>query len=176
MTTSRRLKNLIYLLPRVILAAFFMILLFFMLLGNFDVFEPFLYPLHLAKGKIVSYGNIIVGHYPSVKELKELKRKRGIQVDVSLLDPSLPQEKALDDQLEKRARALGLEYRNFPLGYFDLQSARNRENVAALAAFVTRNRGKKIYIHCYLGRHRVEVARQELIRQGLLTDKGAQGL
>jgi hypothetical protein len=158
-----------FLLPRLALAGFCMFLLLMMFLGNFDAFEPYLYPLHLAQAPNSVHGRIVVGHYPSATELRTLRRKMGTQVDISLLDPQLPQERALNLQLEKNVRALGMEFKSYPLNYLDLNGLRNRETVAQIARYVASNPQKRVFIHCYLGRHRAALVRNELQRLGLLS-------
>lgn len=176
MSKRHLVEKILYFAPRFVVVALFMILITLTVLGNFDIFEPYLYPLHLAQGKIVPYGGTIaMGHYPHAHELKKLKRERGIEMDISLLNPELPQEKALNAHLEKVARELGIELRCFPLGYLDIDGPRNKKVMAELVAFIKENRSKKVYIHCYLGRHRVSAVRNELIRQGLIAENVRSG-
>ncbi|UFS70769.1 hypothetical protein LPW11_00935 [Geomonas sp. RF6] len=173
MSSWKRCKDFAYFAPRAVLAGLFMALLLVMALGNFDFFEPYLYPLHLAQGNVVCYGSgVTIGHYPQMHELERLKRERGVDLDISLLNDDLPQEKALNNQLSQGAKRLGIEVRSFPLSYLGLESQENKKRIAELAEFVRSQGARKMYIHCYLGRHRVAVVRDELVRRGLIPATG----
>lgn len=176
MNEGKRFKNLLYFAPRFVLVALAMGLLALMALSNFDLLEPYLYPLHAARGPIVSYGSTItIGHYPHRYELERLKKERGIDLDLSLMNNELPQERALNRLLAERAAELGIEFKNIPFDYFSIDGPRNRERLAELVEFLKANGTRKIYIHCYLGRHRVKVVHDELTRQGLLTAAAGPG-
>ena len=110
--------------------------------------------------------NIIIGPYPSAGDLKKLRDEKGISVVVTFLDVRLPQEESLNRREGDAAERLGLQFRNFPLSYFSMGSDENRQQAEALRAFVKENAGKKFYMNCYLGRHRVEYARKALMGQG----------
>ena len=169
MGLSNLLKRILYFGPRLTFVAFLMYLFAVMALGNFDMFEPYLYPLHAAQRTITAYGDrITIGHYPSIQELKRLKRERHVEIDISLLDEEMPQERALNQRLAKNAAPLGIQVIRLPLNYLDLNGKKNAKTIADVADFVEKNRSKNIYIHCYLGRHRVGVVREELIRRGVI--------
>lgn len=173
MSVWKRCKNLFYFGPRLIIVGLFMLLVLAMALSNFDVLEPFLFPLHLAKAPIVAYGsNVTAGHFPQRYELEKLKKNRGVDLDVSLLDTTLPQEKALNDQVAGAARKLGIEFKSVPLGYMSLDSAENKRKIADLAAYLKANASRKVYIHCYLGRHRVMEVHDALAKNGVITAQG----
>lgn len=163
-----RVGSFTYLFPRVAVVAVFMLVMAYAALSNFDIIEPFIFPLHLAQGKVRDVApDIIIGPYPRGDQVRDLK-KRGVAVDISLLNLSLPQEQALQEQLRKYGAREGIEVLNFPLSYLNLESRENREMVARAVSYIRQHRGKKIYIHCYLGRHRVKVVEDELRRQGLI--------
>lgn len=167
-------KNIVYFGPRLLLVAAFMALLLIMVLGNFDLFEPYLLPLHLAQGRVASYGSAItMGPFPQSYQLERLKKERGIDLDISLLNNDLPQEKALNAQLAKEAQRLGIEFKSYPLSYLRMQGTANTKTIAGLAEFIRGHGSRRIYIHCYLGRHRVIAVRDELARQGLIRGAGA---
>ena len=169
MPRNSLLARVLYFGPRLIFTAFFMYLLAVMVLGNFDLFEPYLYPLHAAQNNMTYHGkNITIGHYPRLQELKKLRRERGVEIDISLLDQNLMQEKALNRSLEENARTVGIQMIRYPLNYTDLNSEGNKRVIADIAEFVSKNSSKHIYIHCYLGRHRAGLVRTELLRQGLI--------
>lgn len=159
------IRKLLFILPRLILVGIFLFTLLVTVLSNFDYFEPYLPPVYLARATVRSYNDrIMIGPYPHLDEMKALKRS-GVQTIISLLDTSLPQEKALAEREAVNARRLGLEIRFFPLGYIPLDSARNRATREQVAKSIVSDR-KKTYIHCYLGRHRVAFVAKGLAASG----------
>lgn len=176
MSVKSRCKDLLYFGPRFLLVAFFMLLVGAMVLSNFDLLEPYLVPLHMAQGPITRYGNnITIGHYPHKHELEQLKKERGIDLDISLLDNGLPQERALNEQLARNADKLGIGFKSMSLNYINLNGDVNKQKLAELVKFIRANGSHKVYIHCYLGRHRVKVVHDELVKQGLIRDAGITG-
>lgn len=146
-------KRIVFVLPRAILVGIFLFTLLVTVLSNFDYFEPYIPPVYLARASIRNYNDrILVGPYPHLDEMKALKRN-GVQTLISLLDTSLPQEKALADREAINASRLGIEVKFFPLGYLPVDSEQNRKTREQIMAMVAGDR-KKLYIHCYLGRHR----------------------
>ncbi|HIJ95308.1 MAG TPA: hypothetical protein HPP94_06160 [Desulfuromonadales bacterium] len=168
MNNKSGLGKFLYFFPRLLLVAIFLGFVALTALSNFDVIEPLLFPLHAAQGKIREVSpTIVIGHYPHGSKVRDLK-KQGIVVDICLLNPALPQERALIEQLQRFAAREGIEVKNFPLSYLNLGSAENRKSVAQIVEFIRQNPGKKMYIHCYLGRHRVKVVEDELRRLGVI--------
>lgn len=152
---TKLVRNLLFLLPRVLLVGMFLFVLAVTVLSNFDSFEPYLAPLHMARAPIRPLnGRIQLGPYPHLDEMARLKRN-GVEVIVSLLDTSLPQEKALAEREAKNARRLGMELQLYPLGYLPVRSERNRRTRDEIVRLLGKDR-RKAYLHCYLGRHRVE--------------------
>lgn len=175
MSAWKRCKDLLYFGPRLFLVGGFMLLLVAMALSNFDVLEPYLFPLHYAQGKVIHYGtNVTIGHYPQGYHLERLQKKHGVDLNISLLDVDLPQEKALNAQVAQAAQKLGIEFKSVPLGYLSLEGAENKRKIADIVALVRANPTRKVYIHCYLGRHRVKAVCNELIRQGLIREPGVE--
>lgn len=169
MSVKSRCRDVAYFGPRFILVGFFMALIVMMVLSNFDILEPYLVPLHMAQGPVTEYGgNITIGHYPQMYELERLKKQRGIDLDISLLDNGLPQERVLNAQLARRAQKLGIGFKSVPLNYIHLNGEVNKEKLGELVAFIRANGSRKVYIHCYLGRHRVKAVHDELLKQGLI--------
>lgn len=171
MSVGKRCKDLLFFAPRFFFVVVFMGLIVAMVLSNFDLLEPYLYPLHAARGRITPYGeNITIGHYPHMYELERLKKERNIDLDVSLLNNSLPQERVLNDLLVKRTQKLGIGFKSVSFNYFDLDGAENKARMAELIDFLKANSSRKVYIHCYLGRHRVKKVHDELVKQGLIRE------
>ncbi len=106
--------------------------------------------------------NIITGPYPVENDMKQLN-KNGIKTIVSLLDPALPYEKQLLEQETALAKQYQLQLLNFPMAsilgqkmgsYYD-------KNASAAADAIAATNGK-VYLHCYLGIHRVGIVKKLL--------------
>lgn len=106
--------------------------------------------------------DIIIGPYPVEEDMKQLS-KNGIKTIVSLLDPALPYEKQLLEQETVLAKQYQLQLLNFPMAsilgqkmgsYYD-------KNASAAADAIAVTKGK-VYLHCYLGIHRVGVVKELL--------------
>ena len=129
----------------------------------FDYFEPYFYPLHFLQGDVqVINENILVGPYPHYDEIERLKKKFGVTVIISLLNADLPQEKALLKREEKMAQKIGITVYNYPLEYFHVNSEHNQKTIDQLTVFIKNLRNDKVYIHCYLGKNRVEKVKSKL--------------
>ena len=170
---KKLIKKLLFLLPRVILVGIFLFTIIITALSNFDYFEPYLPPVYLARAKARSFNDqIILGPYPHLDEMEVLKRN-GVQILISLLDTALPPEKALAEREAQNAQRLGLEVRFFSLGYIPINSENNRKMRDQIIAMISREK-KKLYIHCYLGRHRVNFVAEGLSSKALTTDQKHQ--
>lgn len=155
-------RKFLFFLPRIILFGAILVYIGFAFLTYFDFFEPFLYPLKFIRGKpLFITPNIIVGPYPNYEELNRLKKKYGMELVISLLNPNLPQEKALYEKEIKNCEKLGLEIVNYPLHYIPLNSDHNKKVIKELMKFLKLNSGRKVYIHCYFGRHRLKLIKLE---------------
>lgn len=164
---GKLINRIAYFLPRILLISIFFLYVIFAFLTYFDYFEPYLYPLTFLRGKAVPVSeNIIIGPFPHREELKVLKEKYGVTVVVSLLNLNLPQEKALFEREQKDAGGLGLDVFSYPMEYLPLQSESNRETMKKIIAFLNAHTKKKVYIHCYLGKHRVSFVKKGLLNAG----------
>lgn len=99
---------------------------------------------------------IITGPYPEEGDFIMLK-KNGVTTIVTLLDPDLPYESVLLDREMALAKKYGMEMHNFPMiSIFGSKFGANYDqNVAAATDAALQAKGK-VYLHCYLGRHRVK--------------------
>ncbi len=172
MNPARRLIGKVtYLLPRLILLLIPALYVLFALLTYFDYFEAYLYPLHFIQGKASKVSDrIIIGPYPHFEELKKLKEDYGVSIAVSLLNVNLPQEKALYEREKKSAEMLGMVSVSFPMEYFPLESSSNRKVLRDVVGFIRSHKAGRLYIHCYLGKHRVGLVKKVLSREGLIRD------
>lgn len=152
----RTFSRIVGLFTRFILFLVIMAAPAYVLLSNFAVFEPYLYPLHLLQGNVrYASRHIIVGHYPDYGLLVDL-RKRGVKTIISLLDPKLIYEKSLINREDKLASTLGIKEYNFPMNSSQPStSALNSRALRNIQKIIDRNPHALIYIHCYLGKHRV---------------------
>lgn len=147
----------------------FFVYVIFAALTYFDYFERYLFPLHFLQGEVqILSKNISIGPYPHFDELKKLQKETGVEVVISLMNTGLPQEKALYRREQKVAERLGIELKSFPLTYLKMNGKHNREMADKVAEFVKSVEDKRIYIHCYLGRHRVIYIRDKLRKKGLI--------
>ncbi|EQD38945.1 hypothetical protein B1B_15592 [mine drainage metagenome] len=99
--------------------------------------------------------HIIVGPYPDYGLLANL-HKRGVKIIISLLDPRLIYENSLIHREDLLARQLGIKEYNFPMN--SGQPPSSPLNAAALhdiKKIIAINPKITVYIHCYLGKHRV---------------------
>lgn len=133
-------------------------------LSNFAVFEPYLFPLHSLQGGVRQVTpNVIVGPYPDVTLLTNL-RHRGVTTVISLLDQNLIYEKSLIRRENALSNQLDITEYNTPMN--SSQPSNSPLNATALARIqeILRNHPHdKVYIHCYLGKHRAAQVAQMLI-------------
>ncbi|MFN3369563.1 MAG: hypothetical protein ACK4ZX_09245 [Thermus sp.] len=107
---------------------------------------------------------VIVGPYPIERDLRRLRDVRGVEEVISLLDPPLPFEALLIAEEEKAAVRLGLKFRKEPFSYINLKNPDTQERLFRLAEEVyQRGPRVKVYVHCYLGRHRTKAFEEALL-------------
>lgn len=124
--------------------------------GVWNLFRPDAFPISFVRGEAreVSSG-VLVGPYPSRDELKVLAGKGVVEI-VSLMDPRLAIERPLVEEEKRMASELNLAFFNFPIDFSDMEGGGSREELdKAVKHLSARNDGTKVYVHCYLGRHRV---------------------
>ncbi|MHB1544719.1 MAG: hypothetical protein ACYCS1_08730 [Gammaproteobacteria bacterium] len=151
----------------------------YLFLANFAVFEPFLFPLHYLQGNVHHVSQkIIVGPYPDEGLLKNLHH-RGIRIVVSLLDPHLIYEKSLIEREDHLTKELGMTAYNFPMDSAQPPgSALNARAMHNIRVLIRKYPRVKMYIHCYLGKHRVGDVASMLIkwfgknREGIAVPQG----
>jgi predicted protein tyrosine phosphatase len=138
----------------------------YLVLANFATFEPYLFPLHVIQAEERQVTpNVIIGPYPSEARLMELRRS-GVRVVISLLNQDLIYEKPLIVRENALASAFGIEELNAPMD--SGEPANSKLNAAALAkvrAFVRSHPNTRVYVHCYLGKHRAQQVANMLVPQ-----------
>lgn len=129
--------------------------------GIYNVYKPDHLPMSFVRGEVRAIGpGVIVGPYPTEPEMRRLKRLGVVEL-VSLMDPGNPVESPLVAKEAESARGLGLGHVVFPMGFVDLGSDANTARVEEALGYVLANTPEegegKLYVHCYLGRHRVGI-------------------
>jgi tetratricopeptide (TPR) repeat protein len=116
---------------------------------------------------------IVTGPFPLTSDFRML-RDHGVRTVVSLLDPNIPYERVLLDQEKKNAAKFGMKFTNFPMpsilghhmyDYYDVNAAR----AAAYIDSLQKHSNEKLYLHCYLGMHRMVTVRDLLASRGTLS-------
>ncbi|HEV2021074.1 MAG TPA: hypothetical protein VGQ94_00950, partial [Terriglobales bacterium] len=107
------------------------------------------------------------GPYPELAEMQKLK-EQGYDGVISLLHPTIPFEIVLIAREEANAQQVGIKLYHFPMLPWISDNHEARENLNKLV----QSSGKRYYIHCYLGTHRTNLARQWVLegqRDGMQT-------
>lgn len=100
---------------------------------------------------------LVFGPYPDAERLRELEDE-GYDGVIALLSPKVPFERVLLQQEEDNGKSAGIRVYSRPMLPWITGNEASLEAVKALAA----QEEKQFYIHCYLGKHRVDIVRQEL--------------
>ncbi len=118
---------------------------------------------------------LIVGPYPSEDDFRRLKAN-GVTLVVSLLNPSIPYETILLDREEAFAAQMGMRFLDFPMASilgvgFGKNYDKNAAAAAAAVADEINNKHGKVFLHCYLGIHRVKSVEDLLLPQHIASSK-----
>jgi len=114
---------------------------------------------------IITHENVgkvefLFGPYPSEQDLKHLKDE-GVTAVVSLLHPAVvPFEPKLLSDEEKLTKSIGLKLINIPMLPW---VSENKNSIQEIIRLAEGGRGK-YYVHCYLGKDRVNVVKRILRR------------
>lgn len=101
------------------------------------------------------------GPYPSTAKMRQLK-DNGYTGVITLLSPAIPFEKVLLDQEKGRGEEIGLPVHSFPMLPW---VSENESSLEGIKELLKENREGRFYIHCYLGKHRVDLVRQTIEAQ-----------
>lgn len=118
-----------------------------------------------SQGEVVESGErFTFGPYPEQADLKRLA-DQGYDGVITLLSPTLPIEKPLLDKELKNGEKAGIDIISMPMLPWV------GDNTATLNAIkkLIKKDDKRYYVHCYLGRHRVDIVKQ-LVNQELKTN------
>ena len=125
--------------------------------GVYNVYSPENFPMSFVQGKVRRINDkVFVGPYPSEHELYRL-RKRGVQKVVSLMNPNMPFEASLIKMEKKSAKGYGIEFVNIPMSYLNLGGQSNIDQLENILDEIMGSGDLVVYVHCYLGRHRMEL-------------------
>lgn len=106
--------------------------------------------------QVTSDGRFTFGAYPSLEKMQRLKRE-GYSAVVSLLHPAVvPFEPKLLADEKKAARAAGLEVIHVPMLPW---ISNNKVSINKIQDLASQGEGK-YYVHCYLGKDRINVAKR----------------
>lgn len=112
---------------------------------------------------------VIIGPYPVEGDFRLLERN-GVATIVSLLNPDLPYEGILIERERKLARRHGMRLLNFPMSsILGQRFGETYDRNAADAADAIARESGKVYLHCYLGLHRIEAVQRALAERATAT-------
>ncbi len=127
----------------------------------------------LANPEILNAGNDIessvgesqftLGAYPTEEELVKLKDK-GFTTIICLLHPAIvPLEPILIEKEKKAVEDIGMEFINIPM----LPWISDNEDAILKIKSLTKKKNEKYYMHCYLGKDRVNVMRRIILKENI---------
>ncbi len=130
--------------------------------GVYNVYSPENFPMSFVHGKVRRINEkVIVGPYPTEHELYRL-RKKGVNKVISLMNPNMPFESSLIKMERKAAKSYGIEFVNIPMSYLSLGGQGNKDQLSNILDEIMGSGDKVVYVHCYLGRHRMELVAEGL--------------
>ena len=114
---------------------------------------------------------IVVGPYPLDNDFRRFKAAK-IGLIVTMLNPEIPYEAVLLKQEQERSDRFKIPVKNFPMSSILGQRFGDSydKNAAAAADEIAAFPGK-VYLHCYLGIHRIRVVRDLLAKKGIEAGK-----
>src|SRR4051812_31270084 len=145
------------------------------LLGTWLLLEPSNPVTSVFRAKMSAESAVITGPYPTDDDFRELD-KRGVTAIVTLLDPTIPYERILLDKEAENAHRHGIALFDFPMasilglplgGYYETDARFAAKTIEML-------HGHTIYLHCYLGKHRLNHVRDILAQHGAMPGIYAQ--
>ena len=135
--------------------------------GIYNVYTPENFPMSFVQGKVRRLNDkVIVGPYPTEHELYRLK-KMGVVKVISLMNPGMPFETSLIAIERKNTRGYGMEFVNIPMSYLLLGGEGNKDQLSNVLDEILASGDKIVYVHCYLGRHRMELVAKGLAERNV---------
>lgn len=122
--------------------------------------------ISMAKGDVEEVNEqFTFGPYPDEKVMKQLKED-GYDGIITLLSTTLPFEKQLlDDELINGEKSVINVY-SFPMLPW---VGDNKASLEGIKELVHKDSTKRYYVHCYLGKHRVDMVRQVIMKETGMT-------
>jgi Flp pilus assembly protein TadD len=109
---------------------------------------------------------VIIGPFPLEDDF-QLLRAHQVRTVVSLLDPDLPYERVLIERERGMAQRYGMRFLDFPMSsLLGRRFGAHYDSSALAAAGAISEAEGKVYLHCYLGLHRVRSVREVLASRG----------
>lgn len=144
--------------------------------GVYNVFKPDRPPLSFVRGTVreISPG-VLIGPYPTEAEMYRLKAM-GVRTVISLMDPDSKVEYMVESEGRTLAEGYGMEYHDFPISVVDMEGAGSVMSVKEAVSLAMASNGKKVYVHCYLGRHRVGIFEREFLKAEKVKDAAQPAL
>ncbi len=110
---------------------------------------------------------IIIGPYPNEKDFRLLK-SNDVGMVVTLLNPEIPYEAVLLKEERERAERFGIPLKNYPMSsILGQRFGDSYDKSADEAAELIASYPGKVYLHCYLGMHRIQAVRDRLAARGI---------
>jgi len=110
---------------------------------------------------------IVIGPYPGEPDFRLLKQNQ-VGLIVSLLDPAIPYEATLLEREKALAAQYGIRLESYPMSSILGRKFGNYyDESAGKAAAAIAGSTEKVYLHCYLGQHRIQVVRELLAGKGV---------
>ncbi|MCA0983838.1 hypothetical protein LCL89_07170 [Halobacillus yeomjeoni] len=114
---------------------------------------------------------ITFGPYPQKDDLLKLKEE-GYDGVITLLNPTIVFENQLLKEEKVNGEEVGLSIHSYPMLPW---VGDNKESLDGILNLVKENDGKKYYVHCYLGKHRVDYVKKLLVSAtGIKAEKHAE--
>lgn len=152
------------------LALSFAVLIGALVFGYMILFNPTAPIMRLFRGQVEEVNaNVVTGPYPEERDFILLKRNN-FGLIISLLNPSIPYERKMLDAEKKLAAEYQIRFLNFPMnpisGMMGVAGSSNNQHDAEEAAHAAMAAHTKVYVHCYLGRHRVVAVANIIAKEG----------
>lgn len=100
------------------------------------------------------------GPYPDETIMKQLKEE-GYDGIITLLSPTIPFENQLLDTEQENGKQIGLTIHSLPMLPWIGDNKESIQKAKALA----NDSNKRYYVHCYLGKHRVDMIKQVILEE-----------
>ena len=100
---------------------------------------------------------VTFGSYPDAPRMEELK-EQGYDGIITLLNPAIPFENVLLEEEQQNGEDVGIPVYSYPMLPWVSENAESLEEIRQLVG----QGDRRFYIHCYLGKHRVDLVQREL--------------